>query len=110
MTSVSNPHMHPMASLVIEDIEYLAEQTGSVYHRQRAEDMLAWLMQTMELYPDVTGYGEYGVMTERYCPSDGLVIEKYGDGEPASMWFTYNGWAAANSLEAILEKLRVQDN
>lgn len=109
VTSVSNPHIHPMASLVIEDIEYLAEKTKSAYHRQRAEDMLAWVMQTMELYPEVSGYGEYGVMTERYCPSDGLVIEKYGNGEPASMWFTYNGWAAANSLEAILEKLRIQN-
>ncbi len=108
VTSVSNPHTHPMGALIIDDLEYLAEQTGSEYHRKRAEDAFAWLMNTMELYPDVSGYGEYGVMTERYCPSDGLVIEKYGNGEPSSMWFTYNGWAAANTLEAVLEKLRKQ--
>lgn len=109
VTSVSNPHTHPMGSLIIEDIEYLAEETGSAYHRQRAEDLYAWLMNTMELYPKVSGYGEYGVLTERYCPSDGLVIETYQDGEPSSMWFTYNGWAAANVLEAMLEKIRREE-
>lgn len=106
VTSVSNPHIHPMGMLILDDLRYLAEQTGNDYHEKRAQDGLAWLMNTLELYPEVTGYGAYGVMTERYCPSDGLVIETYGNGEHASMWFTYNGWAAANALEAVLAELR----
>ena len=106
VTSVSNPHIHPMGTLILDDLFYLAEQTGNEYHRMRAQDGLAWLMNTLELYPEISGYGAYGVMTERYCPSDGLVIETYGDGTHASMWFTYNGWAAANALEAILTELR----
>lgn len=110
VTSVSNPHTHPMGSLILDDLVYLSEITGSSYHKQRAEDMFAWLMNTMELYPEVSGYGEYGVLTERYCPSDGLVIETFQNGEPSSMWFTYNGWAAANVLEAMLEKLKREGN
>lgn len=106
ITSVSNPHAHPMGALIVNDIEYLAEKTGNSYHGKRAQDLFAWLLHTMELYPEVTGYGDYGVLTERYCPSDGLTIETYEGGEPASMWFTYNGWAAANVLEAVLEKIR----
>lgn len=106
VTSVSNPHIHPMGMLIVDDLYYLAEQTGNEYHKKRAQDGLAWLMNTLELYPKVTGYGAYGVMTERYCPSDGLVIETYGNGEPASMWFSYNGWAAANALEAVLTEIK----
>lgn len=106
VTSVSNPHAHPMGALVVEDIFYLAEKTENDYHKNRTEDLFAWLLHTMELYPETTGYGAYGVLTERYCPSDGLTIERYGNGEPASLWFTYNGWAAANVLEAVLERMK----
>jgi len=102
ITSVSNPHLHPMGLLATEDLHYLAEQTGNPYHRQRAEDGLAFAMNCLELYPDVTGYGRYGILTERFCPSDGLTTCEYNDGRRASMWFSYNGWAAANVLEALL--------
>ncbi len=105
ITSVSNPHMHPMGLLVTDEIEYLAKVTGNSYHSNRAEDGLKWVMATMELYPDTMGYGRYGVMSERFCPSDGLTIERYSDGSPCSTWFSYNGWAAANTLEAIAEKI-----
>jgi hypothetical protein len=102
VTSVSNPHLHPMGLLLTEDLHYLAEQTGDEYHRNRAEDAVAWAMQCMELYPEVSGYGRYGVLTERFCPSDGLTIETFPAGGPSSLWFSYNGWAAANVLEALL--------
>ena len=45
------------------------------------------------------------VLSERTCPSDGLVTERYSDGTKCSTWFSYNGWAAANSLEALVECL-----
>ena len=67
---------------------------------------MAWLMNTMELYPDTMGYGRYGVLSERTCPSDGLLAERYADtGEPASTWWSYNAWAAASAMEAIGERL-----
>lgn len=105
ITSISNPHVHPMGLLVTGDLEYLAEQSGENYYRQRAEDGVNWVMATMELYPDTMGYGKYGVLSERTCPSDGLVTERYSDGTPCSTWFSYNGWAAANTLEALVERL-----
>ena len=101
VTSVSNPHIHPMGLTIVEDLHYLARRTGDPYHRQRAEDSLAWAMQCLELYPKIAQCGSYGVMTERFCPSDGLVVEKNRDGSPYSMWRCYNGWAAAAVLEGI---------
>lgn len=106
VTSVSNPHIHPMGVLIDEDLRYLARVTGDSYHESRAEDSLAWLMQTLELYPEKTGYGAYGVLSERWCPSDGLTVEQYSDGRPYSSWFSYNLWAAANALEAVCERIR----
>lgn len=103
VTSVSNPHIHPMGVLIDTDLRYLADQTGEEYHRLRALDSTAWLMQNLELYPQKTGYGRYGMMSERFCPSDGLVTERYSDGRPYSSWFTFNLWATANVLEALMD-------
>ena len=105
VTSVSNPHIHPMGVLADEDLLYLAEVTGDSYYRERALDSAAWMMQTLELYPDKTGYGRYGILSERWCPSDGLVTERYDSGEPYGSWFSYNLWAAANVFEAVLYQL-----
>ena len=105
ITSVSNPHIHPMGMLVNADLQALAEYTGDDYHRQRGEDGVAWLMQTLELYPEKTGYGRYGVLSERWCPSDGLLVELYSDGRPYSSWFSYNLWSAANALQCVCERL-----
>ena len=107
ITSVSNPHIHPMSVIATGDLEYLARITGDGYHQSRADDGLAWLMNTMELYPDVMGYGRYGVLSERTCPSDGLLAERYHDGTnaPASTWWSYNAWAAGSASEALAEKL-----
>ncbi len=103
VTSVSNPHIHPMGVIIDADLRYLAGVTGDTYHLDRAEDSVAWLMQTLELYPEKTGFGRYGILSERWCPSDGLTIERYSDGTPCSTWFSYNLWAAANALEAVCE-------
>lgn len=103
VTSVSNPHIHPMGVLIDTDLRYLADKTGEEYHRMRAMDSTAWLMQNLELYPEKSGYGCYGMMSERFCPSDGLVTERYSDGKPYSSWFTFNLWATANVLEAIMD-------
>ncbi len=105
VTSVSNPHIHPMGVLADEDLLFLAEVTGDSYYRERALDSVAWMMQTLELYPDRTGYGRYGILSERWCPSDGLVTERYDNGEPYGSWFSYNLWAAANVFEAVLYQM-----
>jgi hypothetical protein len=106
ITSVSNPHIHPMGVVATGDLEYLAKISRDDYHQSRADDGLAWLMNTLELYPDVVGYGQYGVLSERTCPSDGLLVEQYhDDGSPASTWWSYNAWAAGSAMEAIAEQI-----
>jgi hypothetical protein len=105
VTSVSNPHIHPMGLYVSRELAYLAEQTGDAYHHARWEDGVNWSLNIVSLYPDVAGYGIPGVLTERYCPSDGLTIETFADGSPSSIWFAYNAWAAAAALEGLVELL-----
>ncbi len=105
LTSVSNPHIHPMSVFITSDLEYLAEQSGNYYHQSRADDSLAWGMNCLEQYPDAIGHGPYGVSTERWCPSDGLIIERFSDGRPSSTWFCYNIWAASAILEGVAERL-----
>ena len=106
ITSVSNPHIHPMSIVVTDDLEYLAKAIGDDYHQRRADDGMAWLHNTMELYPEVVGYGQYGVLSERTCPSDGLLSERYADdGSPASTWWSYNAWAAGSAMEALAERI-----
>ncbi len=104
VTSISNPHIHPMGAIINEDLFYLAQVTGDSYYEKRAQDGIAWLMQTLEMYPEKNGYGRYGVLSERWCPSDGLTVERYSDGRPYSSWFSYNLWAAADALEGVCER------
>jgi hypothetical protein len=105
ITSISNPHVHPMSLLCDRALCYLAQATGDGYYQQRADEAIAWALQSMELYPEIAGYGQYGVLTERFCPSDGLVTERFaGTDRPASLWWSYNGWAAANVLEACARR------
>ncbi|MCX5661482.1 MAG: hypothetical protein NTW19_17520 [Planctomycetota bacterium] len=105
ITSVSNPHIHPMGIYISADLQYLARATGDAYHAQRADDGIRWGINCVSLYPEVTGYGVPGVLTERFCPTDALTIETFPDGSPSSMWFSYNGWAAAAVLEGLVETL-----
>jgi len=104
VTSVSNAHMHPMGAMLDTDLRFLARVSGDDYHLQRAEDSIAWIMQNLEMYPDKMGYGRYGILSERWCPSDGLLTERYSDNQPCSTWLTYNLWAAACALEAVEER------
>ncbi len=108
ITSTSNPHIHPMGILVSGDLKYLAEQTGDPYHSRRMREGLDWALNSLELYPDQSDYGCEGILTERFCPSDGLLIEEYPDGSPASVWFTYHVWGAANVLEGLLKAGEVE--
>jgi len=102
VTSTSNPHIHPMGLLVSGDLAYLAEQTGDPYVRRRLREGLDWALGCLELYPEPIGYGFPGALTERFCPSDGLLIERDAAGHPASVWFTHHVWGAANALEGLL--------
>jgi hypothetical protein len=92
-----------MGMLVNADLLYLAEQTGDDYHRHRVEDSHDWGINTVSIHPEVVDYGIRGVMTECYCPSNPRPGEFNGDGTPSTIWHSYNGWAAAATLEGLLE-------
>ena len=103
ITSVSNPHIHPMGLLISGDLKRLYERGGDEHVRRRMEDGLVWARNCIELYPEKTGYGRKGWTGERYCPSDGPLITKYGDGARASTEIGLNLWAASAMLEGLLD-------
>ena len=103
ITSVSNPHIHPMAMLVASEIKYLYDISGDPHHLSRLKDGLLWAMNSLEIYPEPAGYGRFGWTGERYCPSDGLLIKKFFDGTIASTELGLNLWATAAMLEGFLE-------
>ena len=105
VTSTSNPHIHPMGVYVSSELKYLGDKTGDAYHQTRCQDGIDWGVNIVSLYPEVSGFGVRGVLSERYCPSDGLLLETYPDGSYSSLWFAYNGWAAAAVLEGLVETL-----
>ena len=102
ITSVSNPHIHPMGLLVTADLKYLFERTGDPHVASRLQDGVEWARHCLGLFPGKTGYGRFGWTGERYCPSDGLLIARYADGSPASTELGLNLWAASAMLEGLL--------
>ncbi len=102
ITSVANPHIHPMSSTVIGEIKYYLRFREDSYVRSRLADTIGWSLQTFNTKDNEYGYGKPGWMSERFCFCEGLVVEKYPDGEPASTWFALMPWAAASIIEGLL--------
>ena len=42
-------------------------------------------------------------MSERFCYGQGLLVERYPDGSPASTWFALMPWAACSVLEGLVD-------
>lgn len=103
ITSVANPHIHPMSSTIVGEMQYYVEQTGDQYVRDRMQDTVLWGCQTYNTYDGEYGYGRVGWMSERFCYSQGLVVEKYPDGNPASTWFALMPWASCSIIEGLVE-------
>ena len=101
ITSVANPHIHPMSSTVIDEMNYYVKLTDDEYMRSRLNDTAAWGMQTFNTYDKEYGYGYVGWMSERFCFCEGLVVEKYPDGAPAGTWFALMPWAGASIIEGF---------
>ena len=109
ITSVCNPHIHPMSSSVAGEMKYFIEHTDNLeakaYVQQRLEDTILWGCQTYNLCDCEYGYGKTGWMSERFCYSQGLVVEKYNDGRLASTWFALMPWASSSIIEGLLDIL-----
>jgi hypothetical protein len=101
VTSVCNPHIHPMSSNILDELLYCYKLTGDAYIGERFRDTLEWGLQTYSRFDNEYDYGKKGWMSERFCHSEGLLVEKYPDGSPSSTWFCFLPWGAANILEGM---------
>lgn len=102
VTSVSNPHIHPMSSNIVDEMLYYVLNTEDDYVRQRMQDTVGWGCQTYNRYDREFDFGLKGWMSERFCHSEGLVTERYEDGSPASTWFCLMPWASASVIEGFV--------
>lgn len=101
ITSVTNPHIHPMSSSVMDEMHYYLSKREDAYIRSRLEDTVSWSCQCHNTYDGEFGYGKKGWMSERFCHSEGLLKERYPDGSPASTWFALMPWACGSILEGL---------
>lgn len=104
ITSVSNPHIHPMSSSIVDEMIYFVQKTGDEYVQSRLSDTILWSCQVSNTYDKEYDYGKTGWMSERFCHSEGLLTEKYPDGSPASTWFALMPWACGCILEGLCGK------
>ena len=105
ITSVVNPHIHPMSSSVTNEMHYFLCQQEDEYIRNRLEDTLLWSCQCHMIKDKEYGYGRKGWMSERFCHSEGLLTEHYPDGSVASTWFALMPWACGSILEGLTDEL-----
>lgn len=101
ITSVTNPHVHPMSSSIMDEMYYYLKNREDEYIRRRLEDTIVWSCQCHNTFDKEFGYGKVGWMSERFCHSEGLLSERYADGRPASTWFALMPWAAGSLLEGL---------
>ncbi len=101
VTSVCNPHIHPMSSNIIDELLYYIENSDDVYVKDRLLDIVGWSCQNHNTYDREYDYGKKGWMSERFCYSEGLLTETYSDGSPASTWFCLMPWAIGSILDGL---------
>ena len=105
VTSVCNPHIHPMSNNIIDDMIYYLNKRSDDYVKSRLNDTILWGLQTYNAFDDEFDYGKKGWMTERFCYSEGLLTERYLSGEKSSVWFAFLPWGAANVIEGFCGEL-----
>ena len=91
-----------MSSTVIGEMKYLCEHMQDSYIQSRLDDTVKWSMQTFNTFDKEYGYGRVGWMSERFCFCQGLLTEKYPNGETASTWFALMPWAGASIIEGLV--------
>ena len=110
VTSVNNSHIHPMGSAVAASILYAVRHTADPYLAQRLVDTVRWSLTIYLRDGDHYGWGRRGLINERFCYTDALLLERFDDGSPAATWFCGHSWASGAVLQglagAILEAER----
>lgn len=101
VTSVNNSHIHPMGSSIAPTILYAYEQTKDEYLKARLIDTVRWTLTVYLHYDGEYGWGKKGLINERFCYTDSLLIERFPDGSPASTWFCGHSWASGAVLGGL---------
>lgn len=101
VTSIANPHIHPMSSNLVDELLYYVDNTQDEYVKDRLLDTVRWGCQTYNTFDREYGYGKKGWMSERFCHCEGLVTEKYKDASLASTWFCLMPWASAAIIDGL---------
>lgn len=101
VTSIANPHIHPMSNNLVDEQLYFIEHCEDKYVRDRMEDTVHWGCQTYNTYDKEFDFGKKGWMSERFCYSQSLLSEKYSDGSLASTWFCLMPWASASIIDGL---------
>jgi len=101
VTSIANPHIHPMSSNVVDELLYFVDNSEDKYVRDRMLDTIEWGCQTYNTYDKEFDHGKKGWMSERFCHSQGLLSQKYSDGSLASTWFCLMPWASGSIIDGL---------
>ena len=101
VTSVCNPHIHPMSSNLVDELLYYLRQTGDNYIKDRMNDTVDWGCQSYNTYDREFDYGKKGWMSERFCHSEGLLKQRYKDNSLASTWFCLMPWASGSVIDGL---------
>ena len=101
ITSVANPHIHPMSCTVADEMLYHLRRRPDAYIESRLRDTVGWSLQTFNTFDREYDYGRAGWMSERFCHCEGLLVQTYPDGSPASTWFALMPWACGSVLEGV---------
>lgn len=105
ITSTCNQHIHPMSSNVLDELLYYCQNTKDAYYESRLKDVMLWSLQCHNRYDGEYDYGKKGWMSERFCYSEGVLSERYPNGDKASTWFCFLPWGASNIIEGLCGNL-----
>lgn len=102
VTSAHNPHIHPMQLNSLDQVLYLYDRTGEEYYLERTKDAVRYGCCCVCRESENFGWGKPGWLCERFCPSDGLIIQhNLKTGEPSSAGCDYHIWTVAVTLEGF---------
>lgn len=105
VTSVNNSHIHPMGGQIGAGILHAAEITGDEYLWSRLADTVRWTLTAYLHHDGHYGWGRRGLINERFCYTDSLLLERFPDGTPAGTWFFAHSWASGAVLESLAGRI-----
>jgi len=91
-----------MGAVTAGSILYAAGLTGDPYLRSRLVDTVRWTLTAYLHHDGHYGWGKRGLINERFCYTDSLLLERHPDGTPASTWFFAHSWASGAVLEGLV--------